>query len=131
MKKIYLCGGIKDLTDTEAGAWREKATLKLMSDRFKVLNPMRRNFRDIEFQSQNEIVQLDKNDIINNDVLLVDGTKSGSWGTAMEVLFAYEHHKVVVVFTEGDFSKTSPWLSFHATRICKTMDEAILYILKL
>ena len=126
MKTIYLGGGIMNLTTNEANEWRIEATKKLIFN-FNILNPMRRNFRDSEFQSQNEIVQLDKNDIVNSDILLVNGTKP-SWGTAMEMLFAFERHKIIVVFTGDDFGKTSPWVAFHATRVTKTLEEAIEYI---
>jgi nucleoside 2-deoxyribosyltransferase len=126
MKVIYLAGGIMNLTTDEANNWRLESENEL-KNKFKILNPMRRNFRDCEFQSQNEIVQLDKNDIVNSDILLVNGTKP-SWGTAMEILFAFERHKIVVVFTGDEFGKTSPWVAFHATRVTKTLQEAIDYI---
>lgn len=127
-KTIYLGGGIMDLSVNESNGWRINATKQLEKE-FNILNPMRRNFRDCEFQSQNEIVQLDKNDIINSDILLVNGTKP-SWGTAMEVLFAFEKHKIIVTFTGDSFGKTSPWVVFHSTRITKTLNEAIQYIKK-
>ena len=126
MKTIYLCGGIKDLSVKDQTEWRDSATSQLYP-RFKILNPMRRNFRDDEFQSQNEIVNLDKADIMESDIILVNGTKP-SWGTSMEILFAFIKHKNVVVFTGTEYKDVSPWVAFHATRICKTMDEAIKYI---
>ena len=140
--KIYLCGGIKDLSDEEATEWRNIAIDELENRprefkkglkntscvrQFKCLDPMRRNFRDDEFQSQNEIVQLDKADIIAADILLVNATKP-SWGTAMEILFAFEKHKIVVVFSGGNYVDVSPWVAFHSTRVCRTMEEAIDYI---
>jgi len=129
--KIYLGGAIKDLSLQEASEWRKKASeiLELDGFGFKCLDPLRRNFRDCEFQSQNEIVQLDKSDVINADILLVNATKA-SWGTAMEVIFAFEHHKIIVAFTGDDFENSNPWLAFHATRVTKTLDEAIAYIKK-
>ena len=140
--KIYLCGGIKDLSDEEASEWRNKAIDELENRprefkkglkntscvrQFKCLDPMRRNFRDDEFQSQNEIVQLDKADIIACDIMIVNATKP-SWGTAMEILFAFEHNKIVVCFTGNDYEETSPWVAFHSTRVCETMKEAVTYI---
>jgi len=128
MRKIYLCGGIKDLTIEQAQGWREKAT-KLLKLKFTILNPMRRNFRDCEFQSQNEIVQLDKADIIEADIILVNATKP-SWGTAMEILFGFEKNKIIIAWTGKDYSETSPWVAFHSTRVCRTMEEALDYIYK-
>ena len=131
MKTIYLCGGIKDISFENASEWRTQAIKKLPYNDtgFKFLNPMRRNFRDCEFQSQNEIIQLDKNDIIASDILLVNATKP-SWGTAMEILFAYERNKIVVVFSGGNYVDVSPWVAYHATRVTRTMEEAITYIKK-
>jgi hypothetical protein len=152
MKKVYLCGGIKDVSREEASEWRTKAVneleyqgnttiLKILGGpdvtrnidsitNFKCLNPMRRNFRSNEWQSQNEIVTLDKKDIIECDILLVNATKP-SWGTAMEVLFGFEKHKVIVAFTGSDNEKDwNPWLGFHATKLTKTLDEALDYIKK-
>jgi len=125
-KAIYLCGGIQDLSVKQQTEWRKIVTKRLYP-RFKILNPMRRNFRDSEFQSQNEIVSLDKSDIIESSILLVNGTKP-SWGTAMEIMFAFMHNKNIVTFTGCDYKKVSPWVAFHSTRVCKTLDEATKYI---
>jgi len=128
VKTIYLCGGIKDLSSQEQNKWRDNTT-KILFPRFNILNPMRRNFRDNEFQSQNEICSLDKEDIINSDILLVNATKP-SWGTAMEIMFAFSKHKIVICFTGGEYKEISPWVGFHSTRICKTLDDGIKYIQK-
>ncbi len=133
-KTIYLAGGIQDLSSKDQNEWREIATKELYP-RFNILNPMRRNFRDSEFQSQNEIVQLDKADIVEADILLVNATKP-SWGTAMEIIFANMRHKIVVCFTNKNYkninekNSISPWVSFHSTRMSKDLDEAIKYIEK-
>lgn len=147
MKTVYLCGGINGLTDDEASIWRDYATKlleineipifnksngklkEIIKERslFKCLNPLRQQFGVIGYQSPSEIISLDKNDILKSDILLVNAMKP-SWGTAMEVLFAFERHKLIVAFTGDKFENSSPWLSFHVTRICKTMEEAIKYI---
>ncbi len=131
MKTIYLCGGIKDLSIKEQTEWRDIATKKLQL-KFLILNPMRRNFRDCEFESQNEITSLDKKDIIDSDILLVNGTKP-SWGTAMEIMFAFERHKIIVIFTGVKLKDetNSPWITFHATKCVETLDDAIKYIKKM
>lgn len=150
MKKVYLSGGIKDLSTEAASCWRYAVTeaLEIVEilktkdkviqqygvgngevpvQRFSCLDPMRHNFRDSEFQSQNEIVQLDKADIIACDIMIVNATKP-SWGTAMEILFAFQNHKIIVCFTGTKYEEVSKWVAFHSTRVCKTLDEAIEYI---
>ena len=134
MKKIYLGGPIMDLSFEQASTWREEAKKLFYSHPnacFKFLDPMRRNFKDSELESRNEIVQLDKADIIEADILLVNATKP-SWGTAMEIMFAYQHHKVILAFVGEDFSKKtlSPWLAYHTTRTFLSMEFAIEYIKK-
>ena len=123
---IYLCGGIQDLSTAEQTEWRNIATTRL-GHLFGIFNPMRRNFRDTELESRNEIVNLDKKDIIDSDILLVNATKP-SWGTAMEILFANEHNKIVIAFTGKNYKYTSPWVAYHCTRIVKNLDQAIEYI---
>jgi len=129
MKYVYLCGPIKDLSLKEASDWRQKARLDLID--YDCLDPMRRNFKDHELQSRNEIVQLDKADIIEADILLVNATKP-SWGTAMEVMFAHIHHKVIIAFAGLDcgMKTLSPWLAYHATRVFISMEDAVEYIKK-
>ena len=127
--KVYLCGPIYGLNHDEKHKWRQEVFSILNKNDFMLLSPMRRNFRENELHSQNEIVQLDKADIINTDILLVNATKPG-WGTAMEILFGFIHHKVIVSFTNKPFKETSPWLAFHSTRVVETLDEACNYIKK-
>ena len=133
MKNIYLCGPIMDLSVKDASEWRQNAVKQLSINTpkipFRCLDPMRSNFRDSELESRNEIVQFNKADIINSDILLVNATKP-SWGTAMEVMFAFSKHKVIIAFT-GDLPKNaSPWLAYHSTKIFIKMGEAINYIKK-
>jgi len=125
MKTVYLCGGIMNLSTNEQKDWRENAKEQLI--RFNKLDPMRNNFRDLEQEHRNEIIGFCKKDIIDSDILLVNATKP-SWGTAMEIMFAFERNKIIVAFTGNDFEKTSPWVIFHSTRICKTLEEALEYI---
>src|ERR1700690_3807571 len=54
-QKIYLCGPIMDEHEGHARAWRDMAKKHLGHD-FTLLDPMRRNFKDREVDSANEIV---------------------------------------------------------------------------
>ncbi|NKB25731.1 MAG: hypothetical protein GKR87_15445 [Kiritimatiellae bacterium] len=83
MRKIYLCGPIMDEHEGQARAWREKAKKELVKD-FVLLDPMRRNFKDREVDSANEIVEFDLQDIRDADIILVNYRKT-SVRTSMEV----------------------------------------------
>lgn len=127
MKKIYLCGPIMDEHEGEARAWREEAK-KLLKGRFRLLDPMRRNFKDREVDSANEIVEFDLQDIRDADIVLVNYNKS-SVGTSMEVFYAsHELRKFVVAFSPFCFADCSPWMVRFCTKILPSLEDACRYI---
>ncbi len=127
MKKIYLCGPIMDEHEGAARAWREDAK-KILGANFKLLDPMRRNFKDREVDSANEIVEFDLQDIRDADIVLVNYNKS-SVGTSMEVFYAsHELKKFVVAFSPFTFKDCSPWMVRFCTKILPSLEEACHYI---
>lgn len=126
-KKIYLCGPIMDVTSGESGEWRGKAKERL-SGKFVILDPMRRNFRDREIDSANEIVDFDLQDVRDADMLLVNYGKA-SIGTSMEVFYAsHDLGKFVIAFSPYEYRDMSPWMVKHCTKILPSLDEALGYI---
>ena len=126
-KKVYLSGPIMDEHPELAATWRERAKERLR-DQFVLLDPMRRNFKDREVDSANEIVEFDLQDVREADILLVNYSKT-SIGTAMEVFFAaHDLGKFVVAFSPFSFKDCSPWMVRYCTKILPTLDDAIRYI---
>lgn len=126
-KKIYLCGPIMDEYEGKASEWRKTAIRKLARD-FELLDPMRRNFKDREVDSANEIVEFDLQDIRNADILLVNYNKA-SIGTSMEVFYAsHNMGKFVVAFSPFSFKDSSPWMVKYCTKILPSLEESIDYI---
>lgn len=123
MTTIYLCGPINGCTDEECKDWREAVKARWPKD---TLDPMRRDYRGKEDESVNEIVEWDKIDITNSDVILVN-YEEPSVGTSMEMLFAWERGKLVVVVAKRGAS-LSPWLRYHSHRIFHSFEEAIIWI---
>ena len=110
-----------------AREWREKAKLDLQ-DNFVLLDPMRRNFKDREVDSANEIVEFDLQDIRDADIILVNYCKN-SIGTSMEVFYsAHDLGKFVIAFSPFTFSDCSPWMVRFCTKILPTLDKATAYI---
>lgn len=110
-----------------AREWRKTATKKL-GRTFALLDPMRRNFKDREVDSANEIVEFDLQDIRNADLLLVNYNKP-SIGTAMEVFYASHNlGKFVVAFSQFSFKDSSPWMVRYCTKILPTLEDSIRYI---
>ncbi len=126
-KKIYLSGPIMDETPHEAKTWRERARERL-GDRFVLLDPMRRNFKDKEFDSANEIVEFDLQDVRDADLLLVNYNRA-SIGTSMEVFYAaHALGKFIVAFSPIPFKECSPWMVRFCTKILPSFDDAVVYI---
>lgn len=126
-KKIYLCGPIMDEHEGHAREWREKAR-KLLGKQFVLLDPMRRNFKDREVDSANEIVEFDLQDIRDADLVLVNYNKN-SIGTSMEVFYASHNlKKFVVAFSPFSFKDSSPWMVRFCTKILPDLESACRYI---
>lgn len=123
--KVYLCGPINGCNDDEAKTWREWFKENLKDIIF--LDPMKRDYRNKELQDYREIVELDKIDIKNSDLIVVMYTKP-SVGTSMEILLAWMIGKPIIVINESD-KPLSPWLIYHSTAIVKTKEEVIEKIL--
>ncbi len=123
MTTVYLCGPINGCTDEECNNWRELAKASLKCD---TLDPMRRDYRGREDECVREIVELDKIDVTNSEVLLVSYDKP-SVGTSMEILYAWEQGKMVITVARPD-ARISPWLRYHSHFIFNTFEEAFGFI---
>jgi len=127
MRKIYLCGPIMDEIEGHAREWRNTANEQL-SKHFTMLDPMRRNFKDREVDSANEIVEFDLQDVREADIILVNYNKA-SIGTAMEVFYAsHELGRFVVAFSPFEFKECNPWMVKFCTKILPSLEDAIDYI---
>ena len=126
-KSSYLCGPIMDEVEGHAREWRQLAHEQL-SRRFVLLDPMRRNFKDREVDSANEIVEFDLQDVRDADILLVNYSKA-SIGTAMEVFYASNDlGKFVVAFSAFDYKDCNPWMVKYCTKILPSLEQAIDYV---
>lgn len=126
-KSIYLCGPIMDESDGRARQWRARAKREL-GEHFLLLDPMRRNFKDREVDSANEIVEFDLQDVRDADLVLVNYSKP-SIGTAMEVFYAsHVLNKFVIAFSPFSFRDCNPWMVKYCTKILPSLDAAIAYI---
>jgi len=128
IKLVYLAGAINKMSDKDCVDWRREATLKLQQIDFDTLDPMRRDYRGKEDSAYREIVEKDKDDIDLADVVLVNYLKP-SVGTSMEILYAWKQKKPIILFTTE--KHVSPWLTFHCSKIVKTLDVAIKEIQRL
>lgn len=120
MKRIYLCGAINGRSDEECRGWRSVAKALY---RGECLDPMARDYRGTEKQNVVEIVEGDKAAIDSCDALLVMFDRP-SVGTSMEILYAWEEGKpVVLVDVSGQ--TLSPWLLYHVEAVFHRLESAI------
>lgn len=126
-RTIYLSGPIMDADVSESKPWRQRAKERL-AGRFMLLDPMRRDFRDREIDSANEIVEFDLQDVRDADILLVNYSKP-SIGTSMEVFYAaHDLGKFVIAFSPAAFQDMSPWMVRYCTKILPDLESALDYI---
>lgn len=128
VQTVYLSGPIMDEVEGTAREWRETAK-KLLQERFRLLDPMRRKFVDRQVDSANEIVEFDLQDVRNSDIVLVNYNRA-SIGTSMEVFYAaHDQGKFVVAFSPLEYKDCSPWMARFCTKILPTLEDAVEYIL--
>ncbi len=116
-----------DEHEGEARQWREEAK-RILGEKFFLLDPMRRNFKDREVDSANEIVRFDLQDVEDADFILVNYNKA-SIGTAMEIFHASHNlGKFIVGFSPFEFTECSPWMVKYCTKILPSLEDAAEYI---
>lgn len=121
--RVYLAGPINGATDAEANDWRTEAKGLLEQAGHEWLDPMARDYRGKEDESVEDIVEGDKADIDQCEAVIAYCPKP-SVGTSMEVLYAHMNAQICVVVVPAG-APVSPWLRYHATRVCPSVYGAV------
>lgn len=131
----YLAGPIDGIPGEESSGWRDQ--IKEAIPNINFLDPLRRKWSGFDYERGEwktaegssdvtvftEIVESDKQDIDQSDVIVVYHNKVGV-GTSMEILYAYEREKYIL--TIGCTGRPlSPWILYHSTKIVDTVADAI------
>lgn len=125
MQTIYLSGPIADCTNDECVTWRERVKTELGLV-YKYLDPMVRDYRNVDTAGKEaEIVEADIKDINACDILLAYVPKI-STGTIMEIFYAFNENKHVVVVCP--LPAPSPWLKYHTRKFFTNLEDAIKYL---
>ena len=125
MKLVYLCGPIADCSDEECKNWRNS----IIDNYSYCLNPMLRDYRDISLGREREIVELDKKDIKNCDILLFNYFKPSA-GSSMELFYAFNIKKTTITINTNNLN-LSPWIIYHSNYIVNSLEESLNIIKKL
>lgn len=126
-KKVYLCGPIANCEDEECIPWRNYATSVFCANGVGVENPMDRDMRGVKDFDHHALVAGDKAAIDKCSHVIVHWTRIGC-GSSMEVLYAWEHKKriVVVNLVEGPLS---PWIRAHVDYVTDNLNDGINFVL--
>ena len=118
---VYLAGPIYEQDDT-CIRWRDTAAKLLQQKNIMSLKPTDSDYRGKETYPgmAERIVRKDKGDIVMADTILAK-CDFPSYGTAMEIMFAWSLQKQIIVVTNSQ----SPWIQYHADYIFPTVDEAL------
>lgn len=130
--KIYLAGAIDHVSPEFALNWRKQATEVLKQAGYEVLDPTAsKDLFDPEANTNRYtpkyIVETDKAMIDQADILLAEISKSNIpyIGTSMEILYAWERGKRVIVWG----GSKSYWIRYHASLIFDDL-ESVLAVLE-
>ena len=107
---VYLAGPMDGVTRFEAKAWRALCWSSLTRQRLVPLCPMQNGVKDVHLKRMtkalaNEVFTTDTGLIDRADALIVNGGggEEPMVGTSMEILYAWQHQKPVIVFNyEGN-----------------------------
>ena len=122
MLKVYLAGPINGCTDEECKALRAQAR-GMIEPAFEVIDPMDFDCRGQESEMAGEIIKHDLERLDEADLVLVNANRP-SWGTAMELVYAWQGGKPAIAFAGFSIDRVSPWLRCHTSRMFLTLTEA-------
>ena len=103
-------------------------------DKLDIVNPLNTNYDDIyENIGKNccmhYLVTRDKKLILTCHVLIAYVRVGSTWGTTMEVIYAYSNHIPVFLIDPTKNYRTNPWLRFHVCEVFDGIDECFDFIL--
>lgn len=120
--RIYLAGPVFNTSD-EDQKWRQYVKKEILAKGFEVIDPLElRDYRGLEEEKMVEIVEKDLKDLKKSDILLIYAPKP-SWGTAMEIVYAYLQSKQII--TVAPEKEISPWLKYHTDILVSSFEELL------
>ena len=132
--KIYLSGGMGDLTFEEQVGWRNRFQKAIMYNREPVKQPIFFSPPDfycpalpVEYKTDREVMEFDLYNLRNSDIVVVNFNAPNSIGTAMELAIAKDKHIPIIGLNESGV-ELHPWLKESCTRICDNFTELVDHV---
>ncbi len=122
-KKVFLCGPMRGVSRKISLGWRKRA-IKILSEKFDITHAMRGREKKETFTDPRAAVIRDLNDIKEANIILVNDTidNCSMIGTSMEVFFAYQMNKPIIIF--GQAHNKDYWLNYHTHLRVADLTEA-------
>ena len=120
-KKIYLAGGMQNLTFEEAWEWRKAVedAVNERSDNFVCFNILKHHMKDeVEYCLSN---------LRRSDVVVVNFNDPKSLGTMAEITLAYEHRIPIIGYISkpDDNEMLHRWIRYMVKEVCTTFNDLI------
>jgi nucleoside 2-deoxyribosyltransferase len=132
--KIYLSGGMGNLSFEEQSKWRNQVINAIKFGDYHCekkpifFNPVEHyNFTEVRYRSEKEVMEFDLNALRHSDLVIVNFNDPKSIGTAMELMLAKEMHIPVIGWNPSGEHLHS-WLAECTTRLCDDLRETVEHV---
>lgn len=127
MKNVFLSGPIRGIPREESLYWRNQAK-DLLETNFEVRHALRGREVVETLPDPRIAIIRDKNDIDWADIILVNDTNPNASmiGTSMEIIYAYERNKTILIF--GNAHEKDYWLNYHSHARFEKLEDACIAI---
>ena len=128
---LYLCGPIKNKTDEEIHAWRDRIKSLLIAYPISIADPTKRDYRAsleeaTSFEAlriiDEEIVTIDTEEIMASHALIANCLEASA-GSSMEIFMAWHMRRFIVSIVPSIHS-TSPWIRYHSSVLVTNYGDA-------
>lgn len=125
--RIYLAGGMSDISFDESNTWRKivKNRLRSCAD---VVNPNDYYNKETIGDSQKEIRDFDLYKLKSSDIIIVNFNYPESIGTAQELAIAKEY-EIPVIGLNKDHKEIHPWLLECTNKMFDNLDRLLEYVI--
>ena len=131
--RIYLSGGMGNLSYEEQSQWRQRVIDAIKYGDYHCekkaifFNPVNYyNFEERHHKLEKEIVEFDLNAVRNSDLIIVNFNDPKSLGTCAELAIAYDRH-IPIIGINKDGVELHHWLTEFTMRMCDSIREAVEY----
>lgn len=136
--KIYLAGGVSNISKEEQVIWRDTIT-EMINHRCSVVDtkykvdiispPYYFTFEDQNYESDLEVMKYYLRHTKSSDLVIVNFNDPKSIGTAQELAVAYDRD-IPILGLNMEYKELNPWLVCSCDRIFDNYKELLDYLFK-